>query len=196
MILEITASIIFGWYLKTIWYKITTYVNNKKISDDITKQFSDVLDNLKNNKTTFKTRVNNTVYIETNISDHGLVNLVLLMDRNDIALFKENKCIYVSNTLDKSIISDIINQCTNLYADNINNIVPFFGTIYYKPDFDKALKSQTQSNLKLKNESSDIQKIIKNNQKKLSLDDILDKIGEQGIDKLTEEERQFLKNQK
>ena len=81
-------------YLYKVWSdKLSDKVNTLKGIKDKNEQYKRVHKNIINKKSRFKTRVNNTVYIGTKLPDYGRVDVVYLMDKNDIAIFKEDKCI-------------------------------------------------------------------------------------------------------
>jgi len=201
MLLTLLAGFLIGWSCNSLYSKFSIHNNNKKILHDTTKQFSEVLENIKSNKALFKSRVNQTVYITTNIKDYGDVELVYLMDKKDIALFKENKCIYTSHILG-NMISDIITSIRIKFNNEINDTVEVLGIVFSKSDFKRMFKMdpndiekhQQAINKIQEDQKSDIQKIIEKNEKKLSLNDILDKIGEVGYNNLTPDEKEFLKN--
>jgi len=201
MLLTLLAGFLIGWSSNSLYSKFSIHNNNKKILHDTTKQFSEVLENIKSNKALFKSRVNQTVYITTNIKDYGDVELVYLMDKKDIALFKENKCIYTSHILG-NMISDIITSIRIKFNNEINDTVEVLGIVFSKSDFKRMFKMdpndiekhQQAINKIQEDQKSDIQKIIEKNEKKLSLNDILDKIGEVGYNNLTPDEKEFLKN--
>ncbi len=58
----------------------------------------------------------------------------------------------------------------------------------------KDVEKQQQAFKKMQeSQKSEIDKIIENNEKLLSVDDILDKIGKVGYNNLTQQEKEFLK---
>lgn len=189
-----------GWASKSLSSKISEQIKSKKIIEDVTKQFSQVLENIRSNKALFKNRVNQTVYISTNIVDYGPVDIVYLMDKKDVALFKGNKCIYTTHTIDTKVVNDIITSIRIKFNNQINDVVEVMGITISKSDFEKSLgislkdvEKQQQAFKKMQeSQKSEIDKIIENNEKLLSVDDILDKIGKVGYNNLTQQEKEFL----
>lgn len=193
-----------GIFAQILFHRLSTNAKNKKIIDDVTKQFSEILQNILSNKAIFKSRVNQTVYITTNIKDYGDVDLLYLMDKNDVGIFKDNNCIYTTHVVEGQVIKDILSSIDLKFGKDINNTIEVSGITLSKGEFEKIfsvdikeIERQQQSHInKIQEEQkSDIEKLIESNSKKLSLDDILDKIGKVGFVSLTDEEKEFLKNQ-
>jgi hypothetical protein len=66
-------------------------LSDKRIDKEDSKRINSIYQDIGNiyaNNTKFISRMNNSVSIETEISE-GIVNIVYLMDRDDVAIFKE-----------------------------------------------------------------------------------------------------------
>jgi uncharacterized protein YneF (UPF0154 family) len=185
--------------------KLSEFISNKKIqkqNDDILKdrqnQFNEILTKLSTGKTRFKTRVNQTVYISVKLKDHGKVNLLYLMDKKDIAIFKEDKCLYTSDQVDQNLLIDIITSIENRHGWKIEDVVNVLGFVFYREDFEKSFGMKfddISKSLGMRPQSdSEIDNIVNNNETKFDIDEVLDKIGKLGIEMLSEEEREFLDN--
>ena len=185
--------------------KLAEFIDNKKIqkqNDDILKdrqkQYSEILTKVSTGKSRFKTRVNQTSYISVKLTDHGKVSVVYLMDKKDIAIFKEEKCLYTSDLVDANLISDIIAEIENRHGWRIADVVNILGFIFYREDFEKSFGMRFEdisSSLGMKPQSeSEIDNIVNKNETKFDIDEVLDKIGKLGIEMLSKEEREFLDN--
>ena len=89
------------WGLVT-YHLIGKYIDkktDKEISKNIFNLFREVLSNIKTNKTVFVSRVNQTVIFDTKISKYDTVNIVYLMDKQVVCIFKDNNCIYTTDSL-------------------------------------------------------------------------------------------------
>lgn len=173
---------------------ITTWSEkNKKdkLLTSITEQFKQILSNISRGKTEFKNRVNNTVFIKSSLEDHGDVDIVYMMDSKDIAIFKKEKCIYTSSSIDKSVIEEISFTIEKRFKKQINDIVEVLGFKFYRPDFEKTFNISADQ-LKGMDTKSDIEKIQLENDSLFNIDDVLDKIGKKGMESLSDEERLFL----
>jgi hypothetical protein len=188
-----------------IGVRLTDLIHNmrlKKQNDDIlkdrTKQFDEILTKVSTGKSRFKTRVNQTSYISVKLTDHGKVNVVYLMDKKDIAIFKEDKCLYTSDLVDDDLISNIITSIENRHGWRIADVVNVLGFVFYREDFEKSFGMKFEdisSSLGMKPQSeSEIDNIVNKNETKFDIDEVLDKIGKLGIEMLSKEEREFLDN--
>lgn len=184
---------------------IRTFIDKSKINkynDEINSIFSDILENITIGKTKFVNRINNTVNITTHVNDYGVVNVVYLMDRQDIAIFKNDKCIYTSDLVNKDIVKAIVMNINLLYREKIDDVVDLMGMIFSREDFEKKFNVKVADlkgifNTKsITSEKSDIDSIVAKNKNKFNIDDILDRINSIGIDNLTLEEKKFLDNYK
>ncbi len=199
LIITLCLGLVTGWWAKSITVKKNEFLKNKKILADASKQYSEVLSNIRSGKCNFKSRINKTVYILTSIEDHGNVDVVYMMDKKDIAIFKENKCIYTSTSPNETI-NDIIKSIKIKFGKEINDTVDVLGITFSKNEFERMLSINSQISIqhlpikKMDDQKSDIDKIIDDNNSKLSLDNVLDRIGQVGYDNLTKKEKEFLKN--
>lgn len=202
---ESVISIILGFFclgylFNNILRKIIEGYNDGKYRKEITDIFQSILDNIYTNKTSFISRINGTVTIMTELSEIGMVNIVYLMDRRDIAIFKGDKCIYTSDTIDRTLVEEIIVGVETFYKHEINDVVNVLGMIFSRTEFENKFKIKVEDIKKgmgmfggiPKEEMSDIEKIKKQNDVKFNIDDILDRITSVGIENLTPEEKRFL----
>jgi len=197
-IIAIIGFFCLGYLFNNVLRSILEYYNNKKYKKEITDIFQGVLDNLYTNKTSFISRINGTVTIMTELNEIGMVNIVYLMDRRDIAIFKGDKCIYTSDSIDKSLVDEIIVGVEVFYKHEINDVVNVMGMVFSRDEFENKFKIKVEDMKKgmfggfPKEEMSDIEKIKRQNEVKFNIDDILDRITSVGIENLTPEEKRFL----
>jgi hypothetical protein len=133
------------------------------------------------------------------LTEHGKVNVVYLMDKKDIAIFKEDKCLYTSDQVDQNLLTDIITAIENRHGWRIEDVVNVLGFVFYREDFEKSFGMKfddISKSLGMRQQQSDseIDNIVNNNETKFDIDEVLDKIGKLGIEMLSEEEREFLDN--
>ena len=194
-ILIFMIGLIIGCLITYILSNLISRSKNKSILKDNINQFIQILKNIKSDKTKFKSRVNNTIYIETNLSDYGDVGLVCLLDKKDISIFKDEKCIYTSNLINSDLVNEITKEIELKHNKDINDVIEILGFVFSREDFEKSFNVNIKEiKNDIKKEESDIEKILKKNKKRFDIDEILDKISKIGIDNLTEEEKQFLNN--
>jgi hypothetical protein len=128
------------------------------------------------------------------------VDLIYLLDKDDIAIFQDTKCLYTSDGIDKSLVDEIISTIYKIYGKKINDVVEILGFVFYREEFENSFNIKVEdlkkSNLfsNLSNDMGEIEKIKNENKKRFNIDEILDKISSFGIASLTIEERLFLDN--
>lgn len=203
MVTYITYFLFFvlGYALCNLLVKYSSYLTNKKIITDINNQFIQILDNIKSGKSKFSSRVNNTVYIKTDLIDYGEIDVVYFIDKQGLGIFKEGKCLYSDHKLDKDIMSNIIVNIKLEYSDEISDVVEVLGFVFSRADFEKTFnvdmkqlqeQSRQMNLLNKMDDKSDIEKIMEKNDIRLDLDGILDRISCVGYENLTPEEKDFL----
>lgn len=179
-------------------------LESEKFSLSKKNQYLEVLSNIKFGSSQFKTRVNDTVYVSTTLSEYGDIDVIYLIDKNDIAIFQGAKCLNTSDGIDLNIINEIISTIYTIYDKKINDFVDILGFKFYREEFERSfnVKVDDLKNINLFGgminnhdiDKNEIDKIKSENKKKFNLDDILDKISSSGIDSLTFEEIVFLDN--
>ncbi len=195
-------GIIWGFVMYHISLSIKEKNRNKKIIKEINSKFKEVLINIKNKKTVFVSRVNHTVMFDTRIQNLDVVNIVYLMDKQIVCIFKDNNCIYTSDSLDNNIKSDLLIEINKEFSVQINDVVNIMGMTISKEEFNKrmqdiqdVLKQNPNSlNIDLDLQKDTINDIVEENDKKFDVDTILDKISRHGINSITKEEKEFLDN--
>ena len=168
-LLILFVGVTLGGLLKDWLNKLSQKTAHNKLILDRNKQFKEILEKVNNKKSRFKTRINNTIYIGVKLED-------------------------------KVLLDDIIFSINKVHYNKIVDVVDILGLVFYREDFERSfgvslqeLKDNSMNMLKpINEEQSDIQKIINNNNNKLDIDDILDRINKVGIKNLTEEEKEFL----
>jgi|DEB19_MinimDraft_2_1074335.scaffolds.fasta_scaffold13421_2 hypothetical protein len=174
-------------------------VESEKLTNKVNNIYNNLLENIYSDKTVFISRINNTVSIETNIEDEGLLNIMYMMDKKDVAIFKSDKCIYTSELLDDKILDEVISAIDTYHNDKILDTVNMMGLIFSREDFEKKFNVKVEDLQKNmyggpNQEISDIDRIKNENENKYNIDDILERITSVGIENLTLEEKEFLDN--
>lgn len=185
-----------GFILGLVTYHFVKLLMNKhQISirrKEILSQFNQLIENIKLGKSKFKTRIKNTVLIETSLEEHGKVMLVLLLDKNEISIIKDDKCLYSSSEyLDSSKLLETISIINHFHGQMINDVVEVMGVKVSRIDLEKNIQQHyKQMNQSIKIDVIESNKDIK---KEFDIDQILDKINLTGIESLTDEEIDYLK---
>lgn len=199
IILICLSSFLFGCHF-TIW--LTNLIEKRKISKEISKKnekFNNILSNLKSSPiaVTFKSRVNSIAYFMTNLETEGDVDIIYLIDKSDIVIFKDEVCISSSKDVNSETIEEIISLLNRHFSNDINEVVNVMGVLLSKSEFERMSGlnvNDIKNSLGLSEQPSEIDKIYEENQLKFDIDEILDRINLVGIKNLTRAELEFLKN--
>jgi hypothetical protein len=208
IIYSILATIFSILLIIILTFNLTKNYFNSKIKrkekeriKKIQSQFDEILENLSNGTSKFKTRLGSTVYISTYLKNHGAVDLVYMIDKGSLAIFKVQDCIYVSNDVDYETINKIIKVIKYKHGYEINDVINFFGFILNKSDLEKSLGVKWEDFKRIMNKIYEESSLNESSLSELNnidnginydIDDILDKISRFGINSLTIEERTFL----
>jgi hypothetical protein len=203
-LLVLFVGVFLGSLLKSWSNKLSEKMAHNKLILDKNKQFKQILEKINTKRSRFKTRINNTVYIGIKLEDYGKVDLVYFLDKeeNQLNIFKSDKLIMTSDLVFEDLINEIIKSINKVHYHRIVDVVEILGLVFYREEFERSfgisvheLKKRTDNLMKSMNDDqSDIEKIVNKNNRKLDIDDILDKINKVGIENLTEEEKEFLNN--
>lgn len=197
-ILVLVLGIYIGVFFNRWSTRLSSKIEKMKLVKDVNVHYLSLLNNINNKKTKFKSRVNNTIYIGTKLPDLGKVEVVYLLDKGDVVVFKDRRCILTSELVDTNTLEQISNSINMVHYDEINDVIDIMGMLFSRVDFEKAFnlnfeEMKSKMNMNMSTES-DIDRIIEENECKFDIDSILDRISEVGIENLSPEEKKFLDN--
>ena len=191
---------IWGFFLFYLAYRYSNWKSDKKIASNISSHFKEVLSNLKMNQAVFVSRVNQTVIVDTRLSKLDVVNIVYLMDKQIVCIFKDNNCMYTTDSLDINLKSEILDEINNKFNKEINDVVDVMGMTISREEFQQKLEDIQKFAMKNINLDSlvggenEMDQIVQENEIKFDVDTILDKISKDGIESISIEEKEFLDN--
>jgi hypothetical protein len=198
LFLTLIFGVSIGGYLQKRLTEKAIKLETEKFTLAKKNQFLEVLSKIRNGESVFKTRVNDTVYVEADLINIGKVDVIYLMDKNDVAIFQGAQCLNTSDGIQKEIITEIISSIYRIYNKNINDVVQILGFTFYREEFERTFRIKAEdlkkANLFESPQIDEIDKIKSDNKRKFDIDDILDKISAFGIASLSIEERLFLDN--
>lgn len=193
---------ILGFLYAKLVESVKKRLKNKRLLADGLNQFKEILENIKMGRAVFVSRVNQTIMIDTKLKKYDIVNIVYLIDKRIVCIFKENKCIYTSDIIDSELNDTIISNIHEQYGKEIDDVVEVLGVTISRDELETKIKDFEDNNKNIsfdlnnfKKESTDIEKIIEENEERFEVDSILDKINKLGMEKITKEELEFLKTQ-
>ena len=131
---------IWGFVLFYLAYRYSNWKSDKKIASNISSHFKEVLSNLKMNQAVFVSRVNQTVIVDTRLSKLDVVNIVYLMDKQIVCIFKDNNCMYTTDSLDINLKSEILDEINNKFNKEINDVVDVMGMTISREEFQQKLE--------------------------------------------------------
>jgi hypothetical protein len=194
-----------GFILGILFYMIldslTKYLKSRKIVNDSSNQFSEIIKNLKTGATNFVSRVNDTIFIDTKLKDWKEVNIIYLLDKKMVCIFKDNKCLYTTDIIDETLKDNLISEISEKYKEEINDVIEIMGTKISKSEFESRInefKGASMENLSFnfvtEEQDSEIDQIVSDNEGKYDLDEILDKLAKNNYNReaLSKEEIDFL----
>ena len=194
-----------GFTLGILFYMIlgslTKYLKSKKIIDDSSNQFKEIINNLKTGTTNFVSRVNESIFIDTNLKDWKDVSIIYLIDKQMVCIFKENKCLYTTEIVDETLKNKLISEICEKYKTEIDDIIEIMGNKISKSEFESRIDEFKSSSMEgisfnfvTEEQDSEVDQIVIDNEYKFDLDEILDKLAKNGYDRnfLSEEEIDFL----
>jgi len=193
-ILVLVLGVYIGVFFNRWSTKLSLKIEKMKLVKDVNDHYLSLLNNINNKKTKFKSRVNNTIYIGTKLPDLGKVEVVYLLDKGDVVVFKDKRCILTSELVDINTLEQISNSINMVHYDDINDVIEIMGMLFSRADFEKTfnLNFEDMKNKMNMSSGSDIDRIIEENEYKFDIDSILDRISEVGIENLSPEEKNFL----
>jgi hypothetical protein len=199
LFLTLIFGVSIGGYLQKRLTERLIKLENEKLNLAKKNDYLEVMFKIKSGESKFKSRVNETVYLSTKISEHGDIDVIYLMDKKDIAIFQDGNCLHTSDGISKEIISDMISLISKIFNKKINDVVEVLGFIFYREEFEKSFNINFEdfkkSNIfggQMKSEVNEIEKINLDNQNRYDIDEILDKISAFGMKVLTPGELAFL----
>ena len=125
------------------------------------------------------------------------------MDKGVLCIFKNNQCLYTSESIDTDLTSELLMEINEKFNNQINDVVDIMGITISKEEFELKVEEMKKWNLNNPNSlndieidsKSDVDEINNENENKFDTDEILDKINKFGIESLSNEELNYLNNQ-
>lgn len=186
-----------GFVFSHLLTKFMSNMEDKKAIKKVNDIYKKLLENVYGNRTVFTSRINNSISLETLIEGEGKVNVMYMMDKKDIALFKNDKCIYTSDLVKVDLLDEIVTAIDIQHKDKILDTVNMMGLIFSREDFEKKFNMKVEDmkrGMYGPMEVYDIDKMISDDEIDFDIDYILDRINAVGIDNLTPDEKEFLDN--
>ena len=98
-----------------------------KLKKENEQKFKQVLRRIKKDKSTFKTRINNTVYIKTTLNETDNVDVILFLDTKKVAIFKNDVCLHTSDSINEELRKELVKEIEEKYTKEIEDTVELLG---------------------------------------------------------------------
>ena len=192
-IVGLIGAFCFGYLFSGLIRKVMDKISDEEVTKKVNLVYSKLLENVYGNRTIFTSRINNTVSLETLIDGEGKVNVMYMMDKKDIALFKNDKCIYTSDSVTADLLDEIITAIDIYHKDKIVDTVNMMGLIFSREEFERKFNLKVEDLKKGMYAPMEVYDIDED-EIDFDIDYILDRISEVGIENLTPDEKEFLDN--
>jgi hypothetical protein len=171
-----------------------------KIKKDNEQKYKQVLRRIRKGKSTFKTRVNNTVYIGTTLHETGDVDVILFLDTKKVAIFQNNACLHTSDAINEELKNEIVKEIEEKYAVEIEDVVELLGNKISRKEVDDKINDILNTKIEdLFQFPSDSGTQFPNSTEKQEgaytqedVDAIFDKIAKSGMTSISEDEKKIL----
>ncbi len=161
-----------------IFLRVISFLQMLKLKSDYNKVFGEILNAVGTKSVKFLNRFNDTITFQVSTIGHGKLELIYFMDKKDISTFKDGSVFYTSFYADKIIIENICNKLDDFHDVEISDCVNILGVLVDKKTVMKLVPNQMIG--------------FEDNTPKFTIDGILDRISQVGIQNLTKEENDFL----
>lgn len=194
-----TLYFILGFLFKAIIDGIKATSAAMKIKKDNEQKYKQVLRRIRNGKSTFKTRVNNSVYIKMNLHETGEVDIILFLDTKKVGIFQNNICLHTSDFINENLKNEIVKEIEDKYAVEIEDVVELLGNKISRTEIEDKISEVMQSDEvnskleELRQHLYNVENIVEDyGYTQEDVDAIFDKINKGGIMSITDHEKKIL----
>jgi pentose-5-phosphate-3-epimerase len=189
-----------GFLFKAFIDGIIKTINAIKIKKENEQKFKQVLDKIRNGKSKFKTRINNTVYITTTLNETEDVSLILFLDTKKVAIFKKDICLNTSDSISEELRKEIVKEIEDRYGIEIEDTVELLGNKIWRKEVEDKISEVMQSD-EVNSKLEELRQYLANNDIIVSedygytqedVDAIFDKIAKSGMKSITDDEKKIL----
>jgi hypothetical protein len=189
-----------GFLFKAFIDGIIKTINAIKIKKENEQKFKQVFDKIRNGKSKFKTRINNTVYITTTLNETEDVSLILFLDTKKVAIFKKDICLNTSDSISEELRKEIVKEIEDRYGIEIEDTVELLGNKIWRKEVEDKISEVMQSD-EVNSKLEELRQYLANNDIIVSedygytqedVDAIFDKIAKSGMKSITDDEKKIL----
>lgn len=161
--------------------------NAEKKKKEDSKIYEEALFNLRSGMSKFSNRVSETVYIKMSL-DGKEAELLWLMDKNILAVTNNSVIVSASHDIEKELYDKIVSEIQTRYGSDIDDTIEIMGMKINSSDLKQKLGplAEMMTGIIDQDEFTNEEETIP------TIDDLFDKIAENGYDSLTEKEKAIL----
>lgn len=183
---------VLGFLFKAIVDGIKATSAAIKIKKNNEQKYKQVLRRIRKGKSTFKTRVNNTVYIGTSLHETGDVDVILFLDTKKVAIFQNNACLHTSDAINEELKNEIVKEIEEKYAVEIEDVVELLGNKISRKEIDDKVNDLLNTKIEDLFQYPNSVEIQEESYTQEDVDAIFDKIAKGGMTSITEDEKKIL----
>lgn len=187
-----TLYFILGFLFKAFIDGIKATGAAMKIKKDNEQKYKQVLRRIRKGKSSFKTRVNNTVYINTKLHETGEVDIILFLDTKKVAIFQNNACLHTSDAINEELKNEIVKEIEERYAVEIEDVVDLLGNKISRKEIDDRMNEILSTNVEELFQTLNTKNTEDSPYTQEDIDAIFDKIAKNGITSISDEEKKIL----
>lgn len=178
------AGVFFGCTLLYILLEVQRKLNLIKLKNSYNLAFSEIKSLIGTKSLKFVSRFNDFITFKANGSTLGKVTVIIDQKKSEVSIFREDIVIYTHHYADITLIKSLIESIYKEYNTQIRDCYRVMGNI-----IDKATIQKMNPGLDFPDAFPK-----KSEVSNLTIDFILDRINEVGLNNLTKEEKEFLDN--
>jgi len=176
-----------GFALFLLLTNLVNKWNLKKLQDSYNQFFTEIKELVGSSSFKFINRFNDHLTFRVTTPANGKVTLILVLSKKEISIWQKGELLHSTHYANPNLIKSIVQDIEMSYDSKIRDCFQIMGNV-----IDKA-------SIRKMNPDADFPEAFpeafpKTEVTIFSIDDILDRINEVGIQNLTREEKEFLQN--
>lgn len=172
-----------GFALFLLLTNLVNKWNLKKLQDSYNQFFTEIKELVGSSSFKFINRFNDHLTFRVTTPSKGKVTLILVLSKKEISIWQKGELLYSTHYANPNLIKSIVQDIEMSYDSKIRDCFQIMGNVIDKTSIRKM------------NPDAEFPEAFPKTEVTIfSIDDILDRINEVGIQNLTREEKEFLQN--
>lgn len=183
LVLIFLTGLFLGFTIFYVILEVTKKINLIKLKKQYNDAFSEIESLIGTKSFKFVSRFNDYLTFKAHGATLGKVTIVTIPKKGEVSIFRDETIIFTQHYADSGLIKSLINNINITYDNQIKDCYKVMGNI-----IDKATIKKMNPDVEFP------EAFPKITQRTFTMDDILDRINEVGLNNLTKEEKDFLNN--